>query len=242
MKLKAVVDDLESVDEKFRELYTKFTDKDGNERFKLDVEGIPQHPETLALQSAHERVKERNRQLTSENTELKQKADQLPEDFDPDLYERAVNGDLGGGGDVEERIRTAVDAAKKRQEEAHTRDKQKLEGERDKFRNIAENQVKRAAIDAALDEAKVAAEYRKGARAIVAEGVIVSEIDGELVALYKDPEVGDTIPVAEHVKAWAQTDEGKAYVSARGSAGGGAKGDGGEIPETSKNNPWAKDS
>lgn len=242
MKLKAVVDSLDDVDENLRELYTQF-DAGGSTRFRLNVDGVTEHPDTLALKSAHERTKARNRELQTELDAAKDRLAEVPEDFDADLYQRAKDGELGPGDkpDVEERIRTAVEAAKKRVEDAANKDKQKLTEERDKFRAIAENQVKRAAIDEALDAINVVEPaYRVGARALLMPSLEVHEEDGKLVALAKDPDLGDTLPVAERAKAWAQTDEGKAYVSARESAGGGANGGGkgGSGTSDTSNNPW----
>jgi hypothetical protein len=246
MKLKALVDSLDDVDEKYRDLYVAFDDG-GTERFKLDVDGIPNHPETKALQNAHERTKQRVRELNTQVNELREKADQLPEDFDADLYERAVTEGVGGGGKVknEDEIRAeAAAAATKRAEEKAKKDLDKANARAEKLQRKVENQAKREALDAALDAAKVTdPALRRGARAILSESIkVVSHEDDEglhFEALAKDPELGD-IPVAEFVSSWAATDEGKTYVGARESAGGGANGGGqggGNVP-SSDNNPW----
>jgi hypothetical protein len=246
MKLKAVVDSLESVDEKFRELYTEFDAGEGNMKFRLNVDGLPEHPDAKALKNAHDRTKQRVKDLQAELDEAKEKAEQLPEDFDADLYERAVTEGVGGGKepkDAEQIRKEAADAATKRAEEKAAKEIDKLSVRAETAETRLHNMIKRQAIDEALEENNITdPALRKGARALLLPLIEVHEDEGELVALAKDPSVGDTIPVAEHVKAWAQTDEGKAYVSARESAGGGASGGGkgGTGTPGSTDNPWKK--
>jgi len=249
MKLKAVVDDLNEVDEKYRDLYVEQTVGDAT-KFVLQVDGFRSHPDVTALSNAHERTKQANRTLTQEKTTLEQKLAALPDDFDleafdPDLYQRALDGNLGGGDtkDVEERIRQATEAAVRRAEDKAGKDKLKVEQERDRYKSTLENKIKREAVDEALEACGITdPALRKGARALTMGLVEIHQDGDELVALVKSPEYGDTIPVAEHVKAWAQTDEGKAYVSARDSAGGGANGGGsGGKPPASNDNPWKAD-
>ena len=243
MKLKAVVTSLDEVPEAARDYYTE-QNKDDTTIYVLDVEGFRTHPDVTALANAHDRTKRRVTELTTENTLLRERAEQLPEDFDPDLYQRAVTEGVGGGsGEPKnaDQIRQEVtEAVTRRLEDKHKKEREKDIAERDRFRTQLENRVRRDALDEALEANGVTdPAYKRGARAILMPTIEIHDQDGELVALAKSPEYGDTVPVAEHVKAWAGTDEGKAYVSARDSAGSGANGAGnGGTPPSSEQNPW----
>lgn len=239
--LKLIIDSLEDVDEALRKFYNAFDDN-GTERFMLKVVGVEAHPDTQALKNALERQKARVRELNTELGGVKDRLDDLPEDFDIDLYQRAVTEGVGGGKiKNEDEIRAeAAAAATKRAETAAAKDLSKVVEERDRLKTRVEDQVKREALDAALDTARVTdPALRKGARAILMSAIKVHEIDGDYEALAKDGELGD-IPVAEHVKSWAATDEGKAFVAARETGGGGANGggSGGNPADSSNANPW----
>jgi hypothetical protein len=67
--------------------------------------------------------------------------------------------------------------------------------------------------------------YQKAAKAILA-GQVVLTAEGET----RIAKVGDK-PLAEFVKAWAVSDEGKAFVDAPANSGGGAHGGGNGTPE-----------
>lgn len=243
MALKAVVTSLDEVEEAFRPLYAAIT-VDGEAAFALQIEGFRVHPDALALSNAHERTKTLNRTLTSEVATLKTKLEDLPEEFDADLYQRAVDQGVGGGAepkDAEAIRREAAEAATTRAEAKAKKVIDQVTLDRDKYKTGLEQRVKREAIDEALDANGITdPAYRRGARALLMPTIEIHEEDGNLTALAKDPVLHDTLPVAEHVKAWASTDEGKAYVTARDSAGSGANGggSGGNPPNSSDANPW----
>lgn len=247
MKLKAVIDSLDEVDAKYQDLYVAFDDA-GNERYKLDIDGVPNHPEAQALKNAHERTKGRVRELTTEVASLKDKVEQLPDDFDPDLYERAVTEGVGGSGgkikNEDEIRREAAEAATARSDAKWKKELDKSNGLAGRLKARVERDEKNKALDAALDaEGVTDPAYKKAARAMLAASVKVVEHDDDYEALATDPDLGD-IPVAEYVKTWAQTEDGKAFVGARKSAGGGANGsDQSENPRTTTSkNPWKSDS
>lgn len=245
MKLKAVIPSLDDVEEAFRPLYVAF-DIDGTEHFKLDVDGIAAHPETTALKTALDRQKTRTSDLSRQVNTLITRLEDVPEDFDPDLYERAKTEGVGGApGKIpnEDEIRqAAATAARSKAEAEFKKERDKLEGERDRLKARVEKDVRVTALNEALDSAGVTDPvYRKAARAMLASNVAVKFDDdsGEYVAVAHDADLGD-IPVAEQVKAWANTEEGKAFVGARGSGGGGANGgDRDGKPPTSNDNPFA---
>lgn len=248
MALKPVVDSLDDVDEAFRSEYLEFDDN-GTKRFKLDVETFRAHPDAVALANALDRQKRRVTELNGEVGTLKSKLDVVPDDFDPELYDRAVKEGVGGGGKLpnEDEIRKqAAEAAKKAAETEFDKERKKLSDERDRLKARVERDVRVNALNEALAKEGVTDPvYLKAARAIIGEGVSVKwdEDSGDFVAVAHDDDLGD-IPVAERVKSWAATDEGKAFVGARGSGGGGANGggnQGGNPPKSSDRNPFKPD-
>ena len=241
MKLKAVVDSLDGIDAKYHELYVQ--QEDGS--YRLDVDGVAEHPDVTALKNAHERSKARVRELVGENTTLKAKVEDLPDDFDADLYARAVEHGVGngqGGGKLPNEAevrREAAEAQKAKSDKEWGKKLDPLTADRDRLKARVERDERDKALNTALDAAKVTdPAYRAGARALLATAVKVVETDGQYEALATDPDLGD-IPVAEYVKTWAGTDQGKAFVGAPNSAGGGANGGGqGDNVPDSTNNPW----
>lgn len=103
-----------------------------------------------------------------------------------------------------------------------------LSGARDKL-------VADAGLSAALDEAGVKPEFKPAVTAMLrARGVKVDIVNGEFVA-----KMGDKL-LADGVKEWAGTDEGKHFVGNANSGGGGNGGNpGGKI---TPKNPYHKDS
>lgn len=82
----------------------------------------------------------------------------------------------------------------------------------------------------ALDQANVKPELRKAAMALLRSNADIDD-DGNIT-------LGDK-PLADAMKAWAASDEGKAFIS-NGAAGGGANGGGGNGKGGDKN-PWSKE-
>ena len=89
-----------------------------------------------------------------------------------------------------------------------------------------------AALDKALDEHRVKPEFRRAAKALLRSQieVEVDEVDGRVAYM-------NSLPVMDAVKAWSETEEGKAFVL-DGNSGGGANG--GSRKHNGKN-PWKAD-
>src|SRR4051812_32478709 len=100
MPLLAVVENLDEVDEGLKSQYiektfrTKSTFKDGVEkvgeevkRFVLQVGGLPEHPDAIALANAHERTKQARQKLQQDFDAFKAKFEGLPDDFTVEQYE-----------------------------------------------------------------------------------------------------------------------------------------------------------
>ena len=98
------------------------------------------------------------------------------------------------------------------------------EAEKYKKAHETESQVAhRLLVDNGLSEALLAAgvkkpAFQKAAKAILAGQVVLTDENGNRIA-----KVGDK-PLAEFVKGWAASDEGKHFVDAPANGGGGAQG------------------
>lgn len=101
----------------------------------------------------------------------------------------------------------------------------KAERERDKANETVANTkktneslVSQNAIKDAMAAHKIADKLRNGVVAMLSQNVKVTEVDGKLVAQIDGKSVDD------YMKEWTASDEGKAYVAAPNSGGGGAPG------------------
>jgi hypothetical protein len=90
----------------------------------------------------------------------------------------------------------------------------------------------RTAIDSAMDEINIAPAFKKAVRLMHQGDVSIIDQDGKPAAM-----VGDKT-VTDHLKAWADTDEGKNFVGDGGQGGGGAEGG---KKSSGTVNPWAKE-
>jgi hypothetical protein len=136
-----------------------------------------------------------------------------------------------------------AEAAKREEEEARKKgDFEKLlKAEQDKRAEIEGNEMlwkgkfydlqMNLSLTEALDGANVKPELRKAAMALLRNIADIDD-DGKVTV--------DDKPLADYIKAWAKSDEGKAFVL-NGSSGGGANG-GGNGNDKGAVNPWAKDS
>lgn len=82
----------------------------------------------------------------------------------------------------------------------------------------------------ALDGANVKPELRKAAMALLRNNADIDD-DGNVTVEDK--------PLADYIKTWAKSDEGKAFI-VNGNSGGGANGSG-KGGDKGVNNPWAKE-
>lgn len=134
--------------------------------------------------------------------------------------EEAEDAKARASGDVEQ-VRSQLEAKHARELKTASDRAEKAEGQVRKL--VIDN-----GLDAALDAASVSPALKKAAKALLREGVELKEENGEPVALMQNA------PLAEAIKAWAGTDEGKHFVT-NGNSGGGAPGG---APGASGANPW----
>lgn len=153
--------------------------------------------------------------LKAKNTELLGKLKKAQKDATIDPADHAaLQAELTA---TEAKLATAEKALKTATTEAD-----KIKKAYDNESKVAHNLLVDQGLSTALLEAGVKkASYLKAAKAMLA-GQVVLTADGE----NRVAKVGDK-PLAEFVKAWAVSDEGKAFVDAPGNTGGGAHGGGG---------------
>ena len=208
MPIKTVVETLEGVPEGLHEFY-----KEADDGFVLQIDGIDEHPDVSNLRNAYQRVKHSDKEARQALQDLKQRAESLPEDFDPKLWKQAKSGELTEG---------LVSVRKE------------LEGRVSELQSALEErdgQLRSMTVDRALSEALDAANittpaYRKAATVLLRDAV---KLDGDKVIV--DSDMGPLQPT-EYVKKWAATDEGKAFVSQP--SGGGSKPGNPGVPKPAK--------
>jgi hypothetical protein len=216
------------------ELQAEYTEKDGS--FILDLEDdIREHPKVKALKVALERTTKDKKKAIDQLAELQAKLDDIPEDFDAELYARLVDEEearkakKGKGGDddddepgspalkklYEQRIASA--------EKKHKEEKEKLEDEKRKLIQNIERLVADEGLTKALIEAGVEKKLLAGAIALLRHSVKVKKEGDDWVGFFDD--VAGEVPIEEYVQAWAQSDEGSIYIAkAKGGDGKGSEG------------------
>ena len=203
--LKTILDSLEGVDDAVQQFYTE---QDG--KYVLQVEGVDNHPDVANLKSAYERVKEDKAKLAQERDDAKGKLKSIPDDFDPEMWERAKSGKA----DPEQLRKVREELESEAQEW-----RQKYEG----LQSEMHQKALRNAVQSALAENGVPEGARRGAALDMLDGRKV-EMQGEEPVI--DTEMGP-MPVADYAKRWVAKD-GKAYVAmptggdAKGNPGGSA--------------------
>jgi hypothetical protein len=222
MALKAIVENIEDVPEAVRDYY-----KQSGDSYVLDVDdSIREHPQTKELKNALDGEREKRKKLVEERDKLKKIADNVPEDFDPEEYERLkANGE--GGEDVQKKVEEARERERKRWEKKLN----DLQAERDDLANKYKGTKKNVGLKSALDQINVAPQMREYAEDYWANRTTLDE-DGNLVTT-------DGTPLEDAVKEWAQSDKAQYFIAAPANGGGGAPG--GRANGQAKDNPFSKD-
>lgn len=222
MALKAVLEALDDLPEAVREFY-----KEQDGVYVLDLgDSLQEHPGAKALKNALDAERDKRRKAIEDRDRYKEKAESVPDDFDPDEYERLkVNGE--GGEDVQKK----VEEARERERKRHEKTIEKLTAERDELSQKYQGTRIETSLKDTLNEVNVAPHLRRAAEKLWASETQLDE-DGNVVTK-------DGTPLKDAIKEWSETDEGSYFVAAPNNSGGGAHG--GRAGGASKNNPWAKD-
>lgn len=228
MSLKSIYESADQIPEAVKEHYSE--QSDGS--YKLQLEG------GVKTQGDIQRIQKTLEKEREQRQELQQRLSNVPNDFDADKWERLKHIDpenMNGDGKDESKIRNEViDEYKPKIRELE----QKLEEKENKFKNT----LKRDAVQSALIEAGVTNKIRLED----ATDRIMRSRDIEV----QEAEDGDTYkvlagslrdPVEEFISDWANTEEGKYYVSAGNNSGGGSNNNG-PSDSGADENPWAEGS
>jgi hypothetical protein len=212
-----------SADEIPSEVASLYVENDG--RFVLDIEDVDNHPKVRNLVTANKSNAQKAQERFQELEALRQKLSVLPEDFDPEEYQ-ALKAGKGAKPDeqvqlLKEQHARALAAAQAQSKQAYDTLAQQL-AERDSY---IDNQTRRDALNAALDEAGFDPMHKPMLTKYLADNIKVRrEEDGRRVA-FSETDLGDVSPL-ELVKSFASR-EGKAYLakpSGPGAQGNGSKG------------------
>lgn len=218
MALKSVIDDLDSVEEQYRDLYTE---QDG--KYVLDVDGIEAHPGAVSLKNALDRVRGEKRTLSDKLTAAESRLTGLPDDFDAEAYEdlrsRAESGGEADEGKIAERLerqKAAIEGRWSRDLEAEKNRSKKLDAAL--RRSLVDDGLTKALIDAGISK-----EYLAASKALLKEkGAIRLVEEDDEFHVYADNGIDERTPLTKFVSDWTGTDEGKPFVAK--ATGGDARG------------------
>ena len=206
MKLKAILDTLDGLDEALKGFYTE---KDG--KFFLQVDGYDPG-EVEVLRSTMRRAKDEKKAAERELADLKEKYAGLPDDFSVDDYNATLDKN---GGKIDQRLAEQRERLTKQYDTKLTEANIKLEA--------ATKRADRLYIDNAMMGAMAEA----GFTLPQAQKAIKSMFRDQVKVEYEGDDVIVTIEnmtVLDKLKAYAQSDEGKFFVSAPNNGGGGSGG------------------
>lgn len=200
MAIKTIVENLDGVPEGLHEFY-----KESDDGFVLEVEGIEGHPDVVNLRNAYQAAKSEQRDARQQIQELKKRSENIPEDFDPELWQKAKSGELTEG---------LVSVRKELEGKVSD-----LEGKLSERDGLIRTMTVDRELGAALDAANITnPTFRKAATHMLRDAV---KLDGDKVVV--DSDMGP-LTASEYVKKWAASEEGKAFVS-QPSGGGSKSGD-----------------
>lgn len=238
--LRVLVDNLEEIEEPFRDLYTE---KDGKFTLNLD-DDVKKHPKVLALSTAVERLKREKQGVVEKLTAAETKLAELPEGFDPDKYAEeqdeltALRAKKDGKDTTDDEARQSqkklYEQRIAKMEEKHAAEKAALE----KNSRELEGQIEKVMGDEGLTKALVAAGVDKkllpGATALLRKSVKVARVDGNGEwRAFIATDTGEAT-IDEFVTNWAQSDEGGVYIE-KAKGGDSKGGNGSKLGE----NPFA---
>ena len=234
MALKTMLESLDDVPEAIQEHYKEY-DQSGATVYILDIEDVDTHPTVANLKSAFERVKADRKTLNDQVKELEGKTKLIPEDFDPDEWERLKAGHKEADPDADrknsEKLRAQIE---KRLDEERVKP---LTERNEKLERFLERRLLDDDLTRELIENGISKKFLAAARALLKEKRIFKQIEGDDdFRIVADTDMGE-MELAKYVKDWAGTDEGKTFVEEpRGTGAQGSSNRGATV-----NNPFAKD-
>ena len=214
MPLPAVIEALDTVDASHHDLYTE-TDTG---QFVLDIEGdIAGHPAVAPLENAFRKEQDKRKRQGRELDALKEK----------------LSADADGAGTAAGDKPLAA-ATRRRLEAAHRQDLEAATSQAEKYRAALESTLVEAALTNALVEANIAGPFMKAAKAMHRANLTVVEAEGVFSVAAGDVDHPQTPD--EFIAAWAESEEGRAFIAAPRNGGGAANGSG--AGGSHEPNPW----
>lgn len=224
--LKAILENLDELPADLHQYYVeaKVKGPDGKDKdvFALDLgDSVREHPGVIALQSAHERVKQSNAALRTKLQELEAKLKNLPEDFTAETLE-ALNAELAelkeAKGEPDPTKREELATIRKNLDQQIARLKTQLaekDTEHAKEKAALEKEIEGMLVDdgltKALIEAGIKGPFMKAAMAMLRQQIkVVKDDDGRRAVAETD--LGQ-VELAKFVQDWAGSDEGKEFVT-----------------------------
>lgn len=223
MRLKAILETLDGLDEALKPFYTE---KDG--KFILSLEQVDDHPDVKGLKATLATIRNEKKALETKVTDLTDKYGSLPEDFTVEEFNRLKDS---GGGDINQKLADQRNRITLEKDTAVN----KVTAERDSYKTRVEKLASENAINVALAEANVAPHMQKAVRAMFQSQIKVDyEGDEAIVTI-------ENLPVVDKIKAWAGTEEGKYFIAAPANGGGGGGNNKPGSGNNDKENPWSKE-
>ncbi|ASY62518.1 hypothetical protein SJ05684_c10610 [Sinorhizobium sojae CCBAU 05684] len=209
MAIKAIVQDLDSVEEQFRGLYAE---KDGV--FVLQIGGLQEHPDAKALKGALDRVRGEKRELTEKLTAVESRLTGLPDDFDGSAYETLKQAAEGkGGAPTEEQIQQIRDKVRQTLETKYNGEIQTRDERNAKLNAALQRMTIDDGLSRAMDEASIDPRHKaKLLPYLKSAGKIQVEEDGDVFKASVETDLGP-VSLSRFVTDWAGSDDGKIYVA-----------------------------
>jgi len=234
MPLKAVLSE-----DEFHELseddQQHYKNEDGSYVLSWDL--IKDHPGVQKVKKTATNNHKTAQQLQEDRDAIKRRLGKIAETDDLDLSEaddetvdaalQILRGeaDPAGGASGQQKDGNKsldLDKIKEQARKPLQREMDALKQERDKLQAQLNNVIVENALNSAVSEARIPAEYAKAVKAMFAGSVkIDTDENGTPVAVIEG-EYGEQ-PVAKHIKEWANSDEGRPFTGVN--AGAGAPGD-----------------
>lgn len=199
--LKILYDNKTDIPENLASFYAE---KDG--KFVLQADGLKTDADVQNIKEALDKERKFRRDAESKVKEYEVKYSELGDDFDINEYHDLKNGLIKGQESAKE-IREKIDASYKKQIA-------ELQAERDNARGDVEKYIKTGELQKAMIENNIGKPYMTAVEAMLRDKVKVEE--GKVFM--------DERPIGEALKDWANSEDGKHYVSAPQNTGGGANG------------------
>lgn len=226
MALKAILPEIDDLPEEIQSLYaeTKIGDKTA---YVLNVEDLDNHPKVRGVITANQENKRKAQERLMRIEELEERLSALPEDFDPDEYERLK----AGQGKPDEALQAERDRHIKAVESLKAKHAEELAAlkasidERDSYIDAKERDE---ALRRAMREVGIATEHEEMLLDHLGKRITVQRLDDGSRKAVVETDLGD-LSVNDFVKEWAGT-KGKPYLAktppsdAPGNNGGGPRG------------------